>query len=215
MFLVKRAVLWQSSLILLLLCAASISQPLDGQWQSSTGAQVVLRTSRDNLSVTVTPLQGAATRWSGRWLRKWDLFDYHSSNGKLMTGEAINSDKIVVRHQGSPDIVWTRLVGSSQPQTQPQPQPQYPTWIQGRWSTTSGHTADLTTQNDRVFLKVYASNGQHFSGEGRWISGQSFRFSYTGYPGQEWVATTLKDGRLKVAGVNNTSNSKVNYWSKI
>lgn len=193
--------------LLLLLASSAWAKPLDGQWQSSTGSGVDIRTTKQGLTIVVTPGNGQASRWSGRWLRQWDLFDYRAGNNEVVTGQVVNADRIELKNSNGHKYVWTRL----QAQPPAQPRVNYAALLQGRWLSSSGTTFDLVVQNGSIYVVAFASNGTQYQGRGVWLDATSFRYGIDGFPGQEGIASFMSDGRLKVVG---TKSNKVTYWTK-
>ena len=82
-------------LFFLLVLGGGVSgQPLDGQWQSSSGAGISIQTSQQGVAITVTPTTGQAQTWQGQWLRQWDRFTYLAANNEQVTGQAVTGDRI-------------------------------------------------------------------------------------------------------------------------
>ena len=194
------------ALLMLLLAGSLLAQPLDGQWQSSSGAGISIQTSQQGVTVTVTPTTGQAQTWYGRWLRQWDQFTYTAANNEQVTGQAVTGDRIDLTSNKGNRYTWTRLAGHN-----PQTSYDYASRLQGRWFSTSGTTIDITLQNGKIYVNAVGGNGTRYTGEGRWLDSTSFRYGIQGFQ-DEWVCTFLTDGRIKVIATK--SNSKVTYWTK-
>lgn len=202
---IKTLILWVS--VALLLFQISAAQTLDGQWQSSSGAGVSIQTNQQGLTITVTPTTGQAKTWYGQWLRRWDVFSYMAANNENITG-TVSGNRIDLTSNLGNRYTWTRLGSQPNPQTSSQ----YASQLQGRWSSTSGTTIDITLGNGKIYVNAVGSNGTRYNGEGRWLDATSFRYGIQGY-NDEWVGTFLTDGRIKVIATK--SNSKVTYWTKV
>ena len=198
---------WALLFSLLVLGGGVSAQPLDGQWQSSSGAGISIQTSQQGVTITVTPTTGQAQTWRGQWLRQWDRFTYMANNNEQVTGQAVTGDRIDLTSNKGNRYTWTRLASQPNPQTSYD----YAGRLQGRWSSSSGTTIDITLQNGKIYVNAIGANGTRYTGEGRWLDATSFRYGIQGFQ-DEWVGTFLTDGRIKVIATK--SNSKVTYWTK-
>jgi hypothetical protein len=200
-----------TGLFLILLLATAGLMPagaqqttLDGQWRSDSGSTVSIATSTSGLNITVTPPNGQAARWQGRWLRQWNLFDYQA-NGATCTGQVVDNNTITITSTNGLTNTWYRQQGAP-----PSNAGNFASFVQGRWHSTSGATIDVKSSGGAVQLTVYGTQGT-YTGSGTWVDGSSFRYGLNGYQ-EQWIATVLSDGRVKV--ISTAPNGKITYWSR-
>jgi hypothetical protein len=173
-------------------------------WRSSSGASVMINSSDNGLDIELTSTNGSVNRRVGRWLRKYDLFDY-SYNGVTYTGQVVSNDQIQVTSPRTNPTTWSR---SQQPAA---PQPARTDWAryaQGRWSSNSGNIFDIQNQGATLLITCYYKNGQQRQGSGSWIDATSFRFRLSGF-NYDTIATFMSDGRVKAI-----SDGGASYWTK-
>ena len=191
------------ALLLLLVPAGAQQKTLDGQWSSDSGSTISIATTTGGISLTVQGSNGTVGRWQGRWLRQWNLFDYQA-NGATYTAQVSDLNTIVVTSTTGSSNIWYRQQGAV-----PSNAKSYASFVQGRWTSSSGNTIDVTTQNGNVTVVVYTNQGE-LRGYGSWVDGSSFRYAVQGYAG-EYIGTVLSDGRVKIIS---TGGGPVTYWSR-
>jgi len=99
--------------LVLLTTALAVAQQKTSRWRSSSGATITVTTHEQWVSVDVKPVNGQPRRWQGKWLRKYDLFDYDVS-GVTYTAHLVGN-QIQVSSANGEKFVWTQL-GSAQSQ---------------------------------------------------------------------------------------------------
>lgn len=183
-------------------------QTKSSRWRSSSGSVIDVTTSETWITVKVTPRQGQARTWNGRWLRKYDLFEYEATGG-TRTCQMVGNTVTVTDPQNK-RYTWTLMgvTGSGQ-NTQNSNYP-YAKNVSGRWSSSSGNIFDVTPQGSQVTVRGFLTDGREITAQGRWINQVSFTYHFTGFKNPA-TATLLKDGRLKVVAPGGTTS----YWSKM
>lgn len=177
-------------------------------WRSSSGASVMINSNENGLNIDVTATNGNVDRRVGRWLRKYDLFDY-TYNGVTYTGQLVNNEQIQLTNPRTSPATWTRVQQAVTPPPAPRPaRTDWASYAQGRWSSSSGNTFDIQNQGSTLLMTCYSPKGQQWQGSGSWLDATSFRYRLSGNT-QDSIATFMSDGRIKVI-----ANGKVTYWNK-
>lgn len=183
-------------------------QTKSSRWRSSSGAVIDITSSETWITVKVTPKQGQPAVWKGRWLRKYDLFEYTASGGTntaQMVGNTIN----VTTPQGQ-KFTWNLMGVTSQGSATNNSNYPYASNITGRWSSSSGNVFDVKPQGSQVSVTGFLTDGRQLKTTGRWLNTVSFSYQFPGY-NVATKATLLKDGRLKVE----TPGRQPTFWKKI
>lgn len=204
----KRLLPWL--LLAFLCCQPALAQQgsKSSRWRSSSGAIITITSHDQWVSVDVVPTQGQPRRWQGRWLRKYDLFDYKATGGITYTAQLVNNDRIDVSGANGERFTWTKL-SASNPKPAAQSYP-YAQAVTARWSSSSGNVFDVSSSGPQVALTAYLKNGQRLQTTGQWISSVAFRYQFPGFR-EVATCTYLRDGRLQVAVPGKTTS----YWTKV
>jgi hypothetical protein len=177
-------------------------------WRSSSGATITVTSHDDWVSVDVVPTSGQPQRWQGRWLRKYDLFDYKATGGVTYTAHLVNNNQIQVSAASGEKFTWNKV--DSSVGTQPATSYPYAQAVTGRWASSSGNIFDLSSRDSNVYLKAYLNNGQTLQTTGQWLSTVAFRYQFPGF-NEIATCTYLRDGRLQVAVPGKTTT----FWTKV
>lgn len=174
-------------------------------WTSSTGSSVAIVSRDSGLEIRITGSNGATSAYAGRWLRKYDLFDY-TVNGLTYTGQ-LSGQRVDVTSPRTNPVVWTQVQQSAPARPQPA-QRDWGSYLQGRWASNSGNYFDVQNQGASLLITCFSTDGRQYQGSGSWIDATSFRYRLAGY-NSDSIATFMSDGRLKVI-----RDGKANYWTK-
>ena len=197
-------------LVLLLTAVPALAQQntKTSRWRSSTGSTITLTTHEQWVSVDVASPQAQPRRWQGRWLRKYDLFDY-TAQGVTYTAQLVNNNRITVSGSDGRNYTWTALQGGAGSPAQPSGNSSIANAVTGRWASSTGNIFDVKSVGRNVMLKAFLNDGKVLQTTGSWISHSAFRYQFPGFK-ETATCTYLQDGRLQVVSQRGTT-----YWNKV